>query len=169
MPAVPTLIADLFEPCVGRKCRVSRVDLLDARLRRIQFAGAARQGLAFRPGQEVEFRVDDPAFRHYTPVAYDRAAGTADIVFYLHDTGPGSRWVRELASVPLGAVTRTSRGQALHAWLDAAKLAPNGDTAIYLAGHAASISLLRDNLRDRGWPRSVIRTKRYWADGKRGL
>lgn len=231
MPAVPKLLADIFEPRVGRRCHVARVDVLDSKLRRVRFAGAALQDLAFRSGQEIEFRVDATAFRHYTPVSYDPVAGSADVVFYLHDHGPGARWVRELrvedqalligpggrftlaavasthillgdesclglfgalaavaphvtgavevepgcegwpelAGVPLAAVTRTTRGAALRAWLDAAKLVPDHDTAIYLAGHAASITMLRDLLRARGWARSAIRTKPYWADGKRGL
>lgn len=40
----------------------------------------------------------------------------------------------------------------------------------YLAGDARTIQLLRRHLvADRGWPRQAIRTKPFWAPGKRGL
>lgn len=42
--------------------------------------------------------------------------------------------------------------------------------AAYLAGDARTCQALRDHLvRDRGWPRTAVRTKPFWAPGKRGL
>ena len=38
-----------------------------------------------------------------------------------------------------------------------------------VAGQAQTISLLRDDLRARGWARGQIHSKAYWSDGKRGL
>ena len=234
MPAVPKLIADVFEPRFGRPCQVSQIDELDSQLRRVRFSGRALQGLSFRPGQEIEFRVDATAFRHYTPSAYDPVTGAFDVVFYLHDGGPGSRWAARLAvgdharllgpggrfglgyaathvlvgdetclglftalassvapahrvtgaievasgrdhwpalaGAPVDAVHRTVRGAALRSWLAAAALDPRDMMMmIYVAGHADTVGMLRDVLRAQGWPRSAIRTKPYWADGKRGL
>lgn len=232
MPAVPKLLADLVEPRFARPCRVERLDVLAPALLRVRFAGRGLAGLNYRPGQEVEFRVDDTAFRHYTPSAYDRTAGALDVIFYLHDRGPGSRWAGALragqdvrllgpggrfvlsraprhiflgdetclgvfhalaraapsdaigaievdpgaehwpvvAEVPLVAATRTTgRGSGLAAWLAREALVPDDTTTIYLAGHADTIAELRAELRARGWSRSAIRTKPYWADGKRGL
>jgi NADPH-dependent ferric siderophore reductase len=40
----------------------------------------------------------------------------------------------------------------------------------YLAGEARTIQLLRRHLvSERGWPREAVRTKPFWAPGKRGL
>lgn len=47
-------------------------------------------------GQEVEFRVSERAFRHYTPARFDPERGALDIVFFLHGEGPGTTWVRKL-------------------------------------------------------------------------
>lgn len=72
--------------------------------------------------------------------------------------------------LPLDAVVRDAsapRGAALRAWLRRAS--PSGGTA-YLAGHAQSIAALRQQLTEKhGYTRRSIRTKAYWADGKRGL
>ncbi|WP_431774281.1 siderophore-interacting protein [Streptomyces cucumeris] len=40
----------------------------------------------------------------------------------------------------------------------------------YLAGEARSCRMVRDHLvRERGWPKSAIRLKPFWAPGRRGL
>jgi NADPH-dependent ferric siderophore reductase len=40
----------------------------------------------------------------------------------------------------------------------------------YLAGEARTVQLLRRHLvSERGWPREAVRTKPFWAPGKRGL
>lgn len=47
---------------------------------------------------------------------------------------------------------------------------PAGPGAAYIAGEARTCQMVRDHLvRERGWPRSAIRVKPFWAPGKRGL
>jgi NADPH-dependent ferric siderophore reductase len=47
---------------------------------------------------------------------------------------------------------------------------PDGAGAAYVAGEARTCQLVRDVLvRERGWPRTAIRTKPFWTPGKRGL
>ena len=66
-------------------------------------------------------------------------------------------------------VRREPRGDALLDWLTDARLPVSPTTCFYLAGHTASIARLRAALLRLGWRRGNIRTKPYWADGKRGL
>jgi NADPH-dependent ferric siderophore reductase len=75
----------------------------------------------------------------------------------------------EARGIALEGVTRYVRGESLALWLERSRLAPSDDIAFYLAGHGESIQRLRASLRSAGWSRSTIRTKPYWADGKRGL
>jgi NADPH-dependent ferric siderophore reductase len=128
-----------------------------------------------------------------------QASATATITGAVEDEPMALDWPA-LANVALPAVVREARrGWALLAWLRTARLAPDPQTAIYLAGHAQTIGLLRDDLRTRlgtratrrragsrcrvaagrgsrrrprAGPvaaRSLIHTKPYWSDGKRGL
>ncbi|MEM6995397.1 MAG: siderophore-interacting protein [Myxococcota bacterium] len=92
MPELPGLLADLLEPRFAREARVVAIEELTGRFRRVRFAGEALRGVAFRPGQEIEFRVTRTAFRHYTPAAFDPVDGTVDVVFFVHGLGPGSAW-----------------------------------------------------------------------------
>ncbi|GII20313.1 siderophore-interacting protein [Planomonospora parontospora] len=47
---------------------------------------------------------------------------------------------------------------------------PGNAGAAYVAGEARTCQMVRDFLvRERNWPRAAIRTKPFWAPGKRGL
>jgi NADPH-dependent ferric siderophore reductase len=47
---------------------------------------------------------------------------------------------------------------------------PPGPGVAYLAGEARTVQMLRRHLvAERGWPRQAIRTKPFWAPGRRGL
>ncbi|AGC48504.1 hypothetical protein MYSTI_07232 [Myxococcus stipitatus DSM 14675] len=84
------------------------------------------------------------------------------------EVAPGAEDWLARTGVPLTAVARrASRGEALSAWLEQNVLP--GATC-YLAGHAGSIVALRKQLLERhGCARRSLRSKAYWADGKRGL
>jgi NADPH-dependent ferric siderophore reductase len=47
---------------------------------------------------------------------------------------------------------------------------PREPGAVYLAGEARTVQLLRRHFAaERGWPRQSVRSKPFWAPGKRGL
>ncbi len=47
---------------------------------------------------------------------------------------------------------------------------PREPGAVYLAGEARTVQLLRRHfVSERGWPRQSVRSKPFWAPGKRGL
>jgi NADPH-dependent ferric siderophore reductase len=96
MPELPAFLANVLEPRFARPAEVTDVDVLAPRLRRVRLAGDALRRVSFRPGQEVEFRVSERAFRHYTPASLDAARGTLDVVFFTHGGGPGSTWASAL-------------------------------------------------------------------------
>lgn len=232
MPEMPAFLANVLEPRFARPARVMEIVDLAPMLRRVRLEGSALQGVAFLPGHEIEVRVSERAFRHYTPSSFDTARGALEIVFYLHGQGPGSSWASALslgqqvnvlgpggslrlqearrhvflgdetalgafvcmarsargeivgaievdrgnegwpnaAGLALPAVARVGlRGDALLEWLRAHMPSVESDVCFYLVGHAASIVRLRAALLDGGWSRRSVRTKPYWADGKRGL
>ncbi|MEM9673173.1 MAG: siderophore-interacting protein [Bacteroidota bacterium] len=100
MPSLPKWIANgtevLFRSMM-HPVEVSQIEYLDDELKRVRFAGDLRS-TSYAPGQVIEFRVNDTEFRHYTPAYYDQEEGICDVLFFLHDYGPGSQWADTLKS-----------------------------------------------------------------------
>jgi NADPH-dependent ferric siderophore reductase len=64
-------------------------------MRQVRYRGLGLEGLSYRPGQDfmITFPGENPTRRRYTIRRADPAAGTVDICFALHGTGPATRWV----------------------------------------------------------------------------
>ncbi|WP_052890383.1 siderophore-interacting protein [Thermogemmatispora carboxidivorans] len=236
MPELSSWLSKSFERFTLATLTVSSVEVLTSRLRLVRLEGEALQRRTWEPGQEVKIRVGERDYRHYTPISYRQEQGEMEIIFYLNQRGPGSRWVEQLRvgqPVPLagpangapfiplrlpalflGDETALGLGLALQAsqpqagafqsvievsssehsdimtlfpqltiiprlegqpgsahirWLEQAPIALDQRTC-YLVGHAQSIQAIRQVLMQRyHLERQGIKTKPYWADGKRGL
>lgn len=97
MPTLPARLAATAERWFGHPAVVTAVEDLSPGLRRVVFTGDALRGRRWTPGQEVEFRVADREFRHYTPTVVDPDAGVVEVLFADHGDGPGAAWARALA------------------------------------------------------------------------
>ena len=92
MPNVPKWIADQMEnllPSKYLKVEVSAITKYSPEIKKVTFS-ADLQYVDFYPGTAMIFRVSDTALRHYTPSAFDKKAGTFEIIFHIHRNGPGS-------------------------------------------------------------------------------
>ncbi|MEM8767203.1 MAG: siderophore-interacting protein [Pseudomonadota bacterium] len=99
MPRLNKWMADGMEKLFQSQFRpveVSDTTYFYDRLKRVRFQGDL-SGASFTPGNVIEFRINDEEFRHYTPADLDVEQGTCEVLFYLHDLGPGSRWAEALA------------------------------------------------------------------------
>ncbi len=96
MPELPAFLSKRMEGWFARPARVVAVEDIAPGLRRVRFEGAALRGVKYSPGQEIEFRVSETAFRHYTPAILDAERGLLEVYFYLHGLGPGSAWASQL-------------------------------------------------------------------------
>lgn len=76
---------------------VTAVNSIDEGLKSVRFEGVFLNiKTDFVPGQKIEFRVSDTEYRHYTPSYFNQEEGVCEVLFYLHDKGPGSRWAAGL-------------------------------------------------------------------------
>lgn len=111
MPTMPALLADPMTRWMGRPATVTEAVRLSPGLARVRFSGQALRDRAWRPGCEIEFRVTERDFRHYTPSAFDAEEGWVEVLFQLHDLGPGGLWADRLAVgdevLVLGPAART--------------------------------------------------------------
>jgi ferric-chelate reductase (NADPH) len=74
------------------------VDVADG-FRRVTFSGKALEAVAWSPGQKVQLMLGGWVQRTYTPLAWDAAAGTMQLLAFVHGDGdgPGAAWARALA------------------------------------------------------------------------
>lgn len=90
--AMESLFSGSYHPV-----QVTSVESLADRLHKIRFEGDfSKSKKEFIPGNVIEFRISDTEFRHYTPSYFDQKDGVCEVLFYLHDKGPGSKWVAGL-------------------------------------------------------------------------
>src|SRR5258708_2149027 len=76
--------------------RVKAVEDLNPKFRMITVHGRALQNVAWTPGDKIEIQLGSWAQRTYTPLAWDAAEGSTQIVVYQHSDGPGTDWARAL-------------------------------------------------------------------------
>src|SRR4051812_44051931 len=98
MAQLPKWIADTVVAVTNRRlyaAQVTHIQFLSRELKQVQFTGDFSKA-GFYPGQEIQIRVDDHHFRHYTLSASDEKQAACSVIFHLHHKGPGSRWAASL-------------------------------------------------------------------------
>ncbi|MEM9493720.1 MAG: siderophore-interacting protein [Myxococcota bacterium] len=122
--------------------------------------------LRLRDGREHVFLGDETTVGLFVAMAHAATARVVGAIELDTDEHP----VLEQIGLELDAIPRLGqRGEALLDWLGRNQQSPDIARCFYLAGHTGTIVRLRSALRSAGWERTCIRTKPYWADGKRGL
>jgi NADPH-dependent ferric siderophore reductase len=81
---------------MGNAAAIAAVDVVSPQLRLVRFRDDAPRKRAWLPGQEIEFLVNERAFRHYTLMACNPEAHETEVLFYLKGKGPGSTWIETL-------------------------------------------------------------------------
>ncbi len=99
MPKMPKWLGDFSEKFFKSSYHptvVSEIEYYHKRFKRVRYQGEALKSIEWIPAQEVEFRVTDTEYRHYTPSVWNNTEGYVDVLFYLHGKGPGSLWADKL-------------------------------------------------------------------------
>jgi len=99
MPKMPKWLGDFSEKAFKKAYKptiVTEVEYYHKLLKRIRYQGEMLMEVDWKPAQEVEFRVTDTEYRHYTPLRWNSIEGYTDVLFYLHGRGPGSRWADQI-------------------------------------------------------------------------
>ncbi len=79
-----------------RSAAVSEVRTVAENFRLITLEGEGLQGAAWVPGQKVQLLLGGWVQRTYTPLAWNAARGSLQLLAYVHGEFPGSDWVRRL-------------------------------------------------------------------------
>lgn len=93
---IPKWMGDVAEMIIQQRVTVVDTHYLAPKLKLVRFESDVVRKRSFLPGQWVEFRVSDGDFRHYSPSAHNAESGLMEVLFYLHEKGPGSTWADNL-------------------------------------------------------------------------
>ncbi|MCG2614124.1 siderophore-interacting protein [Terrimonas sp. NA20] len=98
MPTLPKWMNDAVEGLLKSQFRqvvATQIEDFSSSVRKVRLLGDFR-GVISEPGYAVGFRVNERAFRNYTPFLFDAEQGVCDILFHLHGNGPGSEFAGQL-------------------------------------------------------------------------
>jgi NADPH-dependent ferric siderophore reductase len=79
-----------------KSATVSECRTLDERFRLVTLTGDALRGVRWTPGQKVQVAMGGWAYRTFTPLSWDAARGTTQLLVFLHGDAPGAAWGRAL-------------------------------------------------------------------------
>lgn len=99
MPSMPKWLGDFSEKVFKNAYRetvVTQTEYYDEKLKRVRYQGEDLKKVDWIPAQEIEFRINDTDYRHYTPSCWNKEKGYVDVIFYLHGRGVGSLWADSL-------------------------------------------------------------------------
>lgn len=99
MPSMPKWLGNFSEKFFSKYYKqtiVAEIEYYDKNLKRVRYQGVELKNINWQPAQEIEFRVTDTEYRHYTPMLWNEKEGYVDVLFYLHNKGPGSLWAANL-------------------------------------------------------------------------
>jgi len=95
---MPKIIGDFMEAAFSNKiCKVSvtTVEMPSPNIKIVSFKGTFPH-VKFKIGQAVVIRIDDTNYRNYTPSKWNSKNGTFEIIFHIHNNGPGSDCIKKL-------------------------------------------------------------------------
>ncbi|MQY23115.1 siderophore-interacting protein [Nocardia macrotermitis] len=97
MPSMPGLLATLTEKSFGHRANVAAIEQVSPNFRRMELRVEPLKS-GWKAGQDVQFRIDDNTFRHYSVMSVDDSGTTISVLFHLGVDGPGSRWAAARAT-----------------------------------------------------------------------
>ncbi|UZJ63658.1 siderophore-interacting protein [Sphingobacterium sp. KU25419] len=92
---IPKWAGELLESVVGQRAEVIHATYLSPYLKKVRFRSNIAH-MNFQIGYASVIRVNDIEYRNYTIAYHDIGTGILDIIFHLHDNGPGSQYAHSL-------------------------------------------------------------------------
>ncbi|MBJ6760620.1 siderophore-interacting protein [Myxococcaceae bacterium JPH2] len=95
MASGKALLGSVLGRFLFRSARITEVEELAPRFRRLTCMGAGLVGVPWTPGDKVQVFLPSVGMRTYTPLSWDASTGTTRLLVYVHGDSPGARWGRE--------------------------------------------------------------------------
>lgn len=103
MASFQARIRDRFSRLVFPEMAVDSVRDVSAHFRQVRVSAPSLRAASVSPGDKLQIMIIESGPRTYSPFSHDPAAGTVELLAYVHGDNPSSAWIRNLVS---GAVFR---------------------------------------------------------------
>ncbi|AGZ43746.1 siderophore-interacting protein [Actinoplanes friuliensis] len=92
-------LADLASGAMLDDAQVTGCSRLSPAFVRVELSAEAFRKAAWVPGAKLQMRPrrGSLSLRTYTPISWDTARGTTELIAYTHGTGPAAQWFEEVA------------------------------------------------------------------------
>ena len=97
MPSFQTRLRDKVGQWFGKPLTVDEVRDLTPHFRRVRMSAPWLRSASVAAGDKLQIMISECGPRTYSPFAHDVAAGTLEILAYVHGDTPTAAWVRGLA------------------------------------------------------------------------
>ncbi|MBA0047320.1 siderophore-interacting protein [Mycobacteroides sp. LB1] len=99
MTPLASRLSDLVSDVLFTTARISEVSELSTCFVKVRLASEAFRRTQWIPGDKLQIRPQRGSLRMraYTPINWDRRAGSTDLIAFRHGDGPGARWFEDAA------------------------------------------------------------------------
>lgn len=93
---LPKWAGGILESLVGQRAEVINTSYLSPHLKKVRFRSDIAH-VNFQIGYASVLRVNEIEYRNYTIAYHNSKMGILDIIFHIHDNGPGSQYAHNLS------------------------------------------------------------------------
>jgi NADPH-dependent ferric siderophore reductase len=97
MASFQARVRDTFSRLVFPEMSVESVRDVSPHFRLLRVSGAGLRNAAVSPGDKLQIMILESGPRTYSPFAHDAAAGTVELLMYVHGETAANDWIRKVA------------------------------------------------------------------------
>jgi NADPH-dependent ferric siderophore reductase len=94
MASAKAILGELVGKFVFRQAQVASLSAPGPAFRRVRLEGPHLRGVSWTPGDKLQLFLPEHGMRTYTPISWDPARGSTELLVFLHGDSPGAAWGR---------------------------------------------------------------------------
>ncbi len=94
MTSAKAIVGTLVGRLIFRKAQISSLSEPGPSFRRVRLEGADLRDVSWNPGDKIQLFLPEHGMRTYTPISWDGARGSTELLVFLHGESPGAAWGR---------------------------------------------------------------------------
>jgi ferric-chelate reductase (NADPH) len=98
MASGKALIGAVIGRFLFREVETTEIRNLGPSFRLVSFRGESLRGVSWEPGDKIQVFLPEHGMRTYTPMSWDGARGSGELLVFIHGTSPGAEWGRRLSA-----------------------------------------------------------------------